>query len=75
MSVHARLDVDLDDPYGLEMDVDGDLRGCEVLSLGGAVDLEGLGRRSFVHHPVEPERGRLEAIAVGPGTRQWVPSS
>jgi len=69
----ARLTLDLADPYGLELKVKGDLDACEVLSLGPRVDLGAL-RRNFVHHPVEPERGRLDKIRVGRGTREWIGS-
>lgn len=71
MAFDARLTVDLADPYGLELKVTGDLERCEALSLGPGIDLEAL-KGPFVHVPVEPERGRLDNIRVGRGTREWV---
>ncbi len=74
MQFDALLTVDLDKPAELELKVDGDVERCEVLSLGREIDLEALRGRGFVHHPVEPTRGRLEHVKVGPGTREWVAS-
>ncbi|MGM0577598.1 MAG: transglycosylase domain-containing protein [Myxococcota bacterium] len=74
MAFEASLSVDMAEPYGLELRVDGDVEDCRVRWLGGGVDVEDLRDPDFVHHPVEPERGRLDEIAVGPGTDQWVPS-
>lgn len=73
MHFDARLSLDLADPYGLELKVDGSLDACEVSSLGPGVNLERLKGR-FVHVPLEPERGRIEHIRVGRGTREWIPS-
>ncbi|MCB9728457.1 MAG: transglycosylase domain-containing protein [Deltaproteobacteria bacterium] len=70
----ASLSVDLDKPYDLELRVDGDFDRCKVESLGDQIDFDALRSPTFVHHPVEPKRGRLEDIAVGPGTKEWVPS-
>ncbi len=69
----AALDVDLERPRELSLRVDGDLDGCEVLSLAPDIDPERL-RGRFVHHPREPEKGVLTHIAVGRGTREWIPS-
>ncbi|TNF36240.1 MAG: hypothetical protein EP329_05415, partial [Deltaproteobacteria bacterium] len=69
----ARLSLDMADPYGLELKVKGDLDACEVTSLGPGVNLNRL-QGDFVHHPVEPERGRLDDVRVGRGTREWIAS-
>jgi len=74
MEFTASLDVDLARPKELALRVDGDMDRCEVITLGGGIDLDALRGRSYVHHPVEPERGRRDDIAVGPGTSQWVRS-
>jgi hypothetical protein len=67
----ATFSVDLDDPSTVQLDVDGSLKGCRVVTLGGDIDLETL-RGKFIHHPVEPKRGRRDDIAVGRGTQQWI---
>jgi hypothetical protein len=70
----ASLSVDLDKPYDLDLRVDGNFDRCQVETLGDQIDIRALRDPSFVHHPIEPKRGRLEDIAVGPGTKEWVPS-
>jgi membrane peptidoglycan carboxypeptidase len=75
MGFDASLEVDLDRPYGLKLRVKGSVDRCKVRSLGRHIDLEALRSEGFVHHPIEPELGVREDIAVGPGTAQWVPSS
>lgn len=74
MEFTATLDVDLARPKELTLRMDGSMDRCQVVSLGGGIDLDALRGRTYVHHPVEPERGRRDDIAVGPGTSQWVRS-
>ena len=69
----AQLSLDLDDPRGLRLRVDGDMEDCSVLSLGRKVSLERLGAEEFIHHPVEPKKGVRQDISVGRGTDSWVP--
>jgi hypothetical protein len=69
----ARLDVDMARPRELQLNVDGDLERCEVVSLGPGIDPATL-LEDFVHHPREPKRGELTHIKVGRGTPSWVPS-
>jgi len=69
----ARLDLDLEKPRELTLKVEGDLDACQVISLAPNIDPVRL-RGDFVHHPREPDRGVLEHIAVGRGTRQWIKS-
>ena len=70
----AQLAVDLEKPKELTLEVLGDMKKCEVLSLGDSIDLSKLRGRKLVHHPVEPKAGVRTDISVGPGTSQWVPS-
>ncbi|MGB0589078.1 MAG: transglycosylase domain-containing protein [Myxococcota bacterium] len=67
----ATFSVDLNDPSTVKLDVDGKMKECRVVTLGGNIDLETL-RGNFIHHPVEPKRGRRDDIAVGRGTQQWI---
>lgn len=70
----ASLKVDMDKIKKLKLRVDGDEEGCRIVSLGDHIDLEGLAQMQWIHHPIEPKRGRLEHIDVGPGSAQWVPT-
>ncbi|MDP6946709.1 MAG: biosynthetic peptidoglycan transglycosylase, partial [Myxococcota bacterium] len=70
----ATFSVDLTDPSTVKLDVDGSTDRCRVVNLGGGIDLDAL-HGDFVHHPIEPNRGRREDIAVGRGTPQWIPAS
>lgn len=70
----ASLNLDLEKPYDLELRVDGNFDRCQVETLGSQISIQALRDPTFVHHPIEPKRGRLDAIAVGPGTKEWVPS-
>jgi membrane peptidoglycan carboxypeptidase len=69
----ASLNLDLNAPGDLTLEVTGKDQDCKVLSLSPNIDPTLL-RGPFVHHPREPKRGVLEHIAVGRGTPEWVPS-
>jgi hypothetical protein len=73
MQFDAQLNLDLEKPRELTLKVQGDVDSCEVLSLGPNIQPELL-RGRFVHHPREPDRGVLDHIAVGRGTREWLES-
>lgn len=75
MDFAARFTLDMDFIYGLTLDVDGDLTGCEALSLGEHVNVNELARYDWTHFPIEPERGRLEDVPVGPATPHWTSPS
>ncbi|MBD91117.1 MAG: hypothetical protein CL940_12340 [Deltaproteobacteria bacterium] len=75
MSFQARFTLDMDFIYGLTLDVDGDLKDCEALSLGDHVNVNELARYEWTHYPIEPERGRLDDVPVGPATPHWTSSS
>ncbi len=68
----ASLSLDLENPRGLDLEVESDSDDCEILSLGPEIDIEAL-RGPFIHHPREP-KGLREDISVGRGTTEWVPS-
>jgi len=70
----ARINVDMDQPKKLTLDVLGSMDSCAVLTLGEQIDLSKLKGRRYVHHPVEPKLGERKDISVGPGTSQWVSS-
>ena len=74
ISVDASLKVDLENPKTLKLKVDGETDSCKILSLGSEIQIEDLKKDLYEHNPVEPERGRLDHITVGPGTPEWVPS-
>jgi len=75
MSFDARFTLDMDFIYGLTLEVDGDLTDCEALTLGNHVDVNELARYEWTHYPIEPERGRLDEVPVGPATPHWTSSS
>ena len=75
MWFEASLVVDLANPKGLKLRVDGDTEACRVVRLGGGIDIRELLSPYFVHHPTEPELGLREDISVGPGTAHWVRSA
>lgn len=70
----ASLQVDIDRPYDLELNVEGDVDSCRVVTLGDEIDLEDL-RGPFIHHPIEPKKGVREDIEVGRGSSSWVPGN
>jgi hypothetical protein len=74
MQFAARLSVDLHDPKALRLKVDGDMSRCFVDSLGKQIKLAKLKEQTFIHHPVEPKKGRREEISLGPGSTEWVSS-
>lgn len=71
MWFEAALDVDMDQPKQLTLDVKGSMEACQVLTLG-EIDLNEL-KGKFVHYPVEPKKGVRKDIPVGRGTKSWVP--
>lgn len=75
MEFTARFTLDMDFIYGLTLEVDGDLTDCEALSLGDHVNVNELARYDWTHYPIEPERGRLEEVPVGPATPHWTSTS
>jgi hypothetical protein len=74
LSVNASLTVDLEKPKTLKLKVDGNIEKCKIDSLGNEIRIADLKKQLYEHHPIEPERGRLNHITVGPGTPEWVPS-
>jgi hypothetical protein len=74
LSVDASLTVDLENPKTLKLKVDGNIAKCRIESLGDEIRIADLKKELYQHHPIEPERGRLDHITVGPGTPEWVPS-
>ncbi len=68
----ASLSLDLENPRGLNLEVESDSDDCQILSLGPDIDIEAL-RGPFIHHPREP-KGLREDISVGRGTTEWVQS-
>ncbi len=75
MSFDARFTLDMDFIYGLTLEVDGDLTDCEAITLGHHVDVNELARYDWTHYPIEPERGRLDEVPVGPATPHWTSSN
>ena len=61
--------IDLRDSYTFKLDLDGDLKSCTVLSIGGDVDMDALNERRYVHEVVV--NGEDLNIKVGPGTRAF----
>ena len=68
--LEVRLAVDLKNPYGAKLDVDGDLDACTALTLGPLVDVDVLNQK-FTHRVVEEDLD--EPILVGPATQYYVP--
>lgn len=64
------VNVDLQDPYAMKLDLTGDLDSCVVTDMGKDVDIDKLNRRTFVHTPVV--NGEELNVKVGPGTRSYV---
>ncbi|NUN14662.1 MAG: transglycosylase domain-containing protein [Myxococcales bacterium] len=67
------VNVDLNDPYGMKLELDGDLESCVVTDMGKDIDIDKINRRTFVHTPVV--NGEELNVKVGPGTRSYVPLS
>lgn len=74
MGLVASLSADLANPKSLRLKVNADMDACRVKSLGTSIRIKDLQGGTYTHHPVEPERGTLDHITVGPGTPSWVPS-
>jgi hypothetical protein len=71
IEARASLTADLSRPRELELSVDGEVSACEIIHLSDQIDLGAL-KGPFVHHPIEPEKGRREDISLGPGSGEWV---
>lgn len=74
MAFEVALYGDMDEPKAVKLEVEGNMDRCRVSTLGDQIDIGAL-RGPFVHHPIEPKKGRREDIRVGRGTGSWVRSS
>ena len=61
-------------PDKLRLRVEGDVDQCHAITLGEHIDILPLKDGTFVHHPLDPKRGRLSKVEVGPASPGWVQS-